>query len=1201
MKRRTPILYLAPWVDIGGSDRATIDWFRWLDRERFAPSLITTQPSANRRMHELRPYAKEVWSLPDLMPAGSFPAFIFDFIASREIELVHIMNSRIGFDLLPDIASLARRPATVVQLHVEEADRSGYVRYVSTRYGNLVDAFSVSGHHLAAAMADYDVPLAKRRVIHTGVDADWEFDPARAPAQPLAPDRFHVLFAAHLVEQKDPLLMLEVAARTPSAVFHVIGDGPLEAAMRGRAVDLGNVVFHGSSADLTPWYRACHALLLTSRFEGIPCTALEAMAMGLPVVAPALPGLCELLEGVPGALVKPRDDIAGYASALTRLADDEPGRIAAAAAARAHVRERFGVQAMADAHAELYDELLAQRRVPPRTARTRVPRPRRIALADRPSEGRPLVSVIVPCFNHGLYLPACLAAIGAQTYEAIEVIVVDDASTDPGTLAVIAELERADWPRVIRQPCNSGPSAARNAALAEARGRYVLPVDADNLLLPNAVAELVTQLQAAGETVGFIYPSPQYFGNRDEYFEAPDYNLYALMRANYCDTCSLFDRAVFDAGVRFAEDIELGHEDWDLMLQLGAHGVGGQPARGPTLLYRKHGFTRSDSVQYAQAAFYEDVVLRHPALYGDPAIKARDCPGLSVVQLDPLERRDEVESLARRLRAQTLEDVELIVSFDGRWPPFESRSVRRIPPGETPDSLSMLALGLELARAARVLVVTHDLAGQLQDPGLLEKLARAVQYSPQLDAIGLIDAGEHANPLGPVAAPRAIAHGPHAVLLNRRQQAGWPRWAQARPGREIESLLEPLAATRDQVHWCHLPPGTPRAARPSGAGRRVCLASPEPASRRQRAIRDRRLHELTNLPRALTSPPRRWAESGWWTPPESVPLVRHLDPATGRYSVSNQPDGNVDRYLGVVQRFSPPGTARLEFADGDYRTREHGSPHTDDPAVVELGHVECAPLPLLEPLLLGTHRASGQRVLLEGFEDPLVSACDVHGGIGFLEGMPIYPRLVPIARDSDYGLRGLLRVLDVARRAHFYAVDRAPGGGQLVGELGGLLTTDQEQTIPLWLTAGGLAYTDRYRPRQASPDARAVARWAGAPATWTDFGRVKGRARAVGRRALEAPRLLLGHHNATASADGEPVGYLFGAAAAGRVALWTGIHPITGDQLLTRNELAARDMGYVDVTLLGFLRDRAPATGTLDLRRTAVPWASRFGLSVRLS
>ena len=71
---RTPILYLAPWVDLGGSDKGTIDWFRSIDHSRWAPSLITTQPSDNRWLHKVEPYAEEVWDLPDLMPGAAFPA-----------------------------------------------------------------------------------------------------------------------------------------------------------------------------------------------------------------------------------------------------------------------------------------------------------------------------------------------------------------------------------------------------------------------------------------------------------------------------------------------------------------------------------------------------------------------------------------------------------------------------------------------------------------------------------------------------------------------------------------------------------------------------------------------------------------------------------------------------------------------------------------------------------------------------------------------------------------------------------------------------------------------------------------------------------------------------------------------------------------------------------------------------------------------
>ena len=86
------------------------------------------------------------------------PATIFDLLATREIDVLHIMNSRLGFQLLPDLDALPRPPKVVVQLHVEEPDRSGYVRYVCRRFGNLVDAFSVSSEHLASIVRGYDVP-----------------------------------------------------------------------------------------------------------------------------------------------------------------------------------------------------------------------------------------------------------------------------------------------------------------------------------------------------------------------------------------------------------------------------------------------------------------------------------------------------------------------------------------------------------------------------------------------------------------------------------------------------------------------------------------------------------------------------------------------------------------------------------------------------------------------------------------------------------------------------------------------------------------------------------------------------------------------------------------------------------------------------------------------------------------------------------
>ena len=106
-----PVLYIAPWVDYGGTDKATVDWFRSIDRERFSLSLVTTQPSANRRLADLVPLVDELWPLPELMAGKDFPGLILDLIHSRGIRVVHVMNSRLAFDLLPAIASLPNPPA----------------------------------------------------------------------------------------------------------------------------------------------------------------------------------------------------------------------------------------------------------------------------------------------------------------------------------------------------------------------------------------------------------------------------------------------------------------------------------------------------------------------------------------------------------------------------------------------------------------------------------------------------------------------------------------------------------------------------------------------------------------------------------------------------------------------------------------------------------------------------------------------------------------------------------------------------------------------------------------------------------------------------------------------------------------------------------------------------------------------------------
>src|SRR6266513_5232454 len=93
-----------------------------------------------------------------------------------------------------------------------------------------------------------------------------------------------------------------------------------------------------------------------------------------------------------------------------------------------------------------------------------------------------LVSVIIPCYNQAHFLHEAIESVLAQTYSNREIIVVDDGSTD--NTATVARCHSP--PRYIYQE-NAGPSAARNTGFEQSRGEYLVFLDADDRLLPEAL------------------------------------------------------------------------------------------------------------------------------------------------------------------------------------------------------------------------------------------------------------------------------------------------------------------------------------------------------------------------------------------------------------------------------------------------------------------------------------------------------------------------------------------------------------------------------------------------------------------------------------------------------------------------------------------------------------------------------------------
>ena len=182
-----------------------------------------------------------------------------------------------------------------------------------------------------------------------------------------------------------------------------------------------------------------------------------------------------------------------------------------------------------------------------------------------------LVSIIIPCYNQARFLGEAIESVFAQTYTHYEIIVVDDGSTDD-TARVAASFGRA---RCLSRK-NRGLAAARNAGLEAAEGSYVVFLDADDRLLPNALRDGVTALDsqpacafAYGHvsliaTDGSPLPSPPQTAVRaDHYFE--------LLRHNYIWTpgAVVYRRAVFDSVAGF-NTLVSGSADFDLNARIAS-------------------------------------------------------------------------------------------------------------------------------------------------------------------------------------------------------------------------------------------------------------------------------------------------------------------------------------------------------------------------------------------------------------------------------------------------------------------------------------------------------------------------------------------------------------------------------------------------------------------------------------------------------
>lgn len=285
------------------------------------------------------------------------------------------------------------------------------------------------------------------------------------------------------------------------------------------------------------------------------------------------------------------------------------------------------------------------------------------------------ISVIIPVFNTEQYLDRCLDSVLGQDLEDLEVICVDDVSTD-GSAALIQRRARKDRRlRYIRQEVNAGPGQARNRGIDTATGRYVYFLDSDDWIEPDLLSRMLQMADETGRDViinssfvkeydgidkkeygtrfGFLEEAPRAYDTATVLLLFPPVLWARLYRRSY----------LADNNIRFP-DLRGGGEDnyFTTLAELPLPDL--FVFRGPYYHY----FQRDDSLAHLREAGY-DFIKSFQALYAE--LRARSLPvdGIRLFYAGPLvidseEKFNCIRSFLLEIREQVLEHSERYIALD---------------------------------------------------------------------------------------------------------------------------------------------------------------------------------------------------------------------------------------------------------------------------------------------------------------------------------------------------------------------------------------------------------------------------------------------------------------------------------------------------------------------------------------------------------
>jgi glycosyltransferase involved in cell wall biosynthesis len=304
----------------------------------------------------------------------------------------------------------------------------------------------------------------------------------------------------------------------------------------------------------------------------------------------------------------------------------------------------------------------------------------------------PKVSVIIPCYNQGAYLDEAVDSALGQTFSDLEVIIVNDGSTDELTIRKCASYNNNKIRLITTE--NQGLAAARNNGIAVARGEYILPLDGDDRIGPNYISEAAALLDSDPET-GIVYCQGRLFGAVETDWLLPEFSIEEMLKDNIIFCSALFRKSDWDLAGGYDPGMVYGWEDYDLWLSLIERGRQVKQLAGRYFFYRVSADSMVRSTEkWQKIEMFRRIYQRHSDLIGqhidtwlETLLDAREKYLTSRLYIDCGKGVQDQDSIARKVEPGTR---VIVFTIDG----LRNRQLLRFDPVDCPVCLEITSIEL---------------------------------------------------------------------------------------------------------------------------------------------------------------------------------------------------------------------------------------------------------------------------------------------------------------------------------------------------------------------------------------------------------------------------------------------------------------------------------------------------------------------------